>query len=46
MTHDIWLIATFWMGLAFLASIVSIGTGVSVAWVEILLASSLETALV
>lgn len=33
---NIWFIASFWMGLAFLASLVSIRLGISVALVEIL----------
>jgi len=33
---NIWFIATFWMGLAFLASLISIRVGISVALIEIL----------
>ena len=33
---NIWMIAAFWMGLAFLASLISIRTGISVALIEIL----------
>lgn len=36
MLDNIWFIAAFWMGLAFLASLISIRIGVSVALVEIL----------
>lgn len=36
MLNNIWFIATFWMGLAFMASLISIRIGVSVALVEIL----------
>lgn len=36
MESNVWLIASIWMGLALLASIVSIKLGVSVALVEIL----------
>jgi hypothetical protein len=32
---NIWLIAAIWMGLAFVASLISIRTGVSVALIEI-----------
>ncbi|MCX7826584.1 MAG: cation:proton antiporter, partial [Verrucomicrobiae bacterium] len=32
---NIWFIAAFWMGLAFLASLISIRVGISVALVEI-----------
>ncbi|MEW6770523.1 MAG: hypothetical protein AB1330_03930 [Bacillota bacterium] len=32
---DLWLQATIWMGLAFLASLISIRFGISVAMVEI-----------
>ena len=34
--ENIWFIAAIWMGLAFLASLVSIRTGISVALIEIL----------
>jgi len=34
---NIWFIAAFWMGLAFLASLISIRVGISVALIEILL---------
>jgi Kef-type K+ transport system membrane component KefB len=36
MLDNIWFIASFWMGLAFLASLISIRVGISVALVEIL----------
>jgi len=36
MPENIWFIAAIWMGLAFLASLISIRTGISVALVEIL----------
>lgn len=36
MTSNIWLIAAAWMGLAFLASLISIRLGISVALIEIL----------
>jgi len=36
MLDNIWFVATFWMGLAFAASLVSIRTGISVALIEIL----------
>ncbi len=36
MTENIWYIAAIWMGLAFLASLISIRVGISVALVEIL----------
>jgi Kef-type K+ transport system membrane component KefB len=35
MTDNIWFIAAIWMGLAFLASLISIRTGISVALIEI-----------
>src|SRR6266487_3349151 len=35
MTENIWYIAAIWMGLAFLASLISIRTGISVALIEI-----------
>ncbi len=35
--ENIWFIAAFWMGLAFLASLISIRLGISVALIEILL---------
>jgi Kef-type K+ transport system membrane component KefB len=35
MTENIWFIAAFWMGLAFIASLVSIRLGISVALIEI-----------
>jgi len=37
MTTNVWYIAALWMGLAFLASIISIRIGISVALVEILI---------
>ncbi len=37
MTENIWLIAAIWMGLAFIASIISIKLGISVALIEILI---------
>jgi Kef-type K+ transport system membrane component KefB len=37
MTENIWYVAALWMGLAFLASLISIRAGVSVALIEILL---------
>src|SRR6266566_9245905 len=36
MLENIWFIASVWMGLAFIASLISIRTGISVALVEIL----------
>jgi Kef-type K+ transport system membrane component KefB len=36
MTENIWFIAAIWMGLAFLASLISIRAGISVALIEIL----------
>jgi Kef-type K+ transport system membrane component KefB len=36
MTENIWFIAAIWMGLAFVASLISIRAGVSVALIEIL----------
>lgn len=36
MLENIWFIAAFWMGLAFVASLVSIRVGISVALIEIL----------
>lgn len=36
MSDNIWFTAAFWMGLAFVASLVSIRTGISVALIEIL----------
>ena len=36
MPENIWFIAAIWMGLAFIASLISIRTGISVALVEIL----------
>lgn len=36
MLDNIWFIAAFWMGLAFLASLISIRVGISVALIEIL----------
>jgi Kef-type K+ transport system membrane component KefB len=36
MTENIWYIAAIWMGLAFLASLISIRLGISVALIEIL----------
>ena len=36
MLENIWFIAAFWMGLAFLASLISIRVGISVALIEIL----------
>jgi len=36
MTENIWFIAAIWMGLAFLASLISIRVGISVALIEIL----------
>jgi Kef-type K+ transport system membrane component KefB len=35
--HNVWFIASAWMGIAFLASLISIRLGVSVALIEILL---------
>ncbi len=35
MTDNIWFVATIWMGLAFVASLISIRLGISVALVEI-----------
>jgi Kef-type K+ transport system membrane component KefB len=35
MTENIWYVAAIWMGLAFVASLVSIRTGISVALIEI-----------
>ena len=35
MTENIWYIAAIWMGLAFLASLISIRVGISVALIEI-----------
>ena len=40
MLDNIWFIATFWMGLAFAASLISIRTGISVALMESWWASS------
>src|SRR5208283_3215751 len=36
MTENIWFIAAIWMGLAFIASLISIRVGISVALIEIL----------
>jgi len=36
MLENIWFIAAVWMGLALIASLISIGTGISVALIEIL----------
>ena len=36
MLENIWFIAAFWMGLALLASLISIRLGISVALIEIL----------
>jgi Kef-type K+ transport system membrane component KefB len=36
MSENIWFIAAIWMGLAFVSSLISIRTGISVALVEIL----------
>jgi len=36
MTDNIWFIAAIWMGLAFIASLISIRVGISVALIEIL----------
>ncbi|HAK95989.1 MAG TPA: hypothetical protein DCM87_13610 [Planctomycetes bacterium] len=36
MHENIWFVAAFWMGLAFVSSLVSIRIGISVALVEIL----------
>ena len=36
MLENIWFIAAVWMGLALIASLISIRTGISVALVEIL----------
>src|ERR1035441_7370955 len=36
MTDNIWFIAAIWMGLAFVASLISIRLGISVALIEIL----------
>jgi Kef-type K+ transport system membrane component KefB len=36
MTQNVWFIASLWMGLAFVASLISIWTGISVALIEIL----------
>ncbi len=35
--HNVWFVASAWMGIAFLASLISIQLGVSVALIEILL---------
>ena len=35
MIENIWFIAAFWMGLALLASLISIRLGISVALIEI-----------
>ncbi len=35
--HNLWLVASAWMGIAFIASLISIRLGVSVALIEILL---------
>ena len=35
--HNVWFVASAWMGIAFLASLISIRLGVSVALIEILL---------
>jgi Kef-type K+ transport system membrane component KefB len=37
MLENIWFIAAIWMGLALIASLISIRTGISVALVEILI---------
>ncbi|MDH7504060.1 MAG: hypothetical protein QHJ82_15290, partial [Verrucomicrobiota bacterium] len=37
MLDNIWFIAAIWIGLAFLASVISIRVGISVALLEILL---------
>jgi hypothetical protein len=34
MTENIWYVAAIWMGLAFLASLISIRVGISVALIE------------
>jgi NhaP-type Na+/H+ and K+/H+ antiporter len=34
--QNIWLVAAIWMGLAFIASLISIRLGISVALIEIL----------
>jgi NhaP-type Na+/H+ and K+/H+ antiporter len=36
MINNIWLVAALWMGLAFIASLISIRVGISVALIEIL----------
>jgi Kef-type K+ transport system membrane component KefB len=35
MTENIWFVAAIWMGLAFIASLISIRVGISVALIEI-----------
>lgn len=40
MPENIWLVAAIWMSLAFVASLISIRTGISVALVEILVGGS------
>jgi Kef-type K+ transport system membrane component KefB len=35
MTENIWYVAAIWMGLAFIASLISIRVGISVALIEI-----------
>jgi Kef-type K+ transport system membrane component KefB len=35
MTDNIWYVAAIWMGLAFIASLISIRVGISVALIEI-----------
>src|SRR5471032_2196643 len=35
MTQNVWFIAAIWMGLAFIASLISIWAGISVALIEI-----------
>ena len=37
MLENIWFVAAIWMGLAFIASLISIRLGVSVALIEILI---------
>src|SRR5438046_4325770 len=37
MLNNVWFIAAIWMGLALIASLISIRTGISVALVEILI---------
>lgn len=43
--HNVWITASSWLGVAFLASLISIRIGVSVALVEIILGYLLATRL-